>query len=291
MTTHFQHMHITAKTIRLLGMILIVLLFSSLTVMQAQAAPLRQTGCTLPATVTTADQLYDCITAANTNGAGLDTITLGADIDLADLTTSPLPNIGSTIVLQGAGYAIDGGWDGVDGSTVGVGIFNVEKDGNLTVNQATLHHGNGIPGGGIYNRGSLTITNSTFRNNLGTVGGAIANAHDNFTALGTATVTSSTFADNDGGVQGGAIHNDGAGGTVTVTNSTFSGNVADHGGAIYVSRGQVTATNNTFSGNSATVLGDATYSTGAGWRLYLAGNIFAGHCLRGDIKSPTVTTG
>ena len=31
-----------------------------------------------PATVTTTTELADCITAANANGAGLDTITLGA---------------------------------------------------------------------------------------------------------------------------------------------------------------------------------------------------------------------
>ena len=43
-------------------------------------------------TVTTADELYDCITLANANenpSPTADTITLGADIDLTSLTASP----------------------------------------------------------------------------------------------------------------------------------------------------------------------------------------------------------
>ena len=40
---------------------------------------------------------------------GLDTITLGVDIDLLTLPTSPLPDISSAIAVEGVGYAIDGG--------------------------------------------------------------------------------------------------------------------------------------------------------------------------------------
>ncbi len=246
---------------------------------RAATAPLLQAGCTLPATVTTADQLYDCITAANAGSGG--TITLGADIDLTTLTTSPLPNMHSTIVLEGAGYAIDGG-----GS---MGIFNVEKDGDLTVNQTTLQNGNGTPGGAIYNLGTLFVTNSTFSNNLATGGGAIYNYYDNLSGFGTATITNSTFSGNNGGSAGGAINN--TGGQVTVTNSTFSGNSASLGGAIYINRGQVTATSNTFAGNSASNLGDATYSIGVGWRLYLAGNIFVGSASGDNCRSQGSSAG
>ncbi|MCO5186069.1 MAG: hypothetical protein M9965_19295 [Anaerolineae bacterium] len=105
-------------------------------------------------TPTTADELSYCITTANNNGANLDTITLGADIDLTDLATSPLPNVTSTIVVEGAGHAIDGGDS--------VRLFYVGSTGNLTVNQATLQNGFAADGGGIYNNGgTLTVTDST----------------------------------------------------------------------------------------------------------------------------------
>ena len=241
-----------------------------------RAAPLMQASCTLPATVTTADQLYDCITAANAGSGG--TITLGADIDLATLTTSPLPVIESTIVLQGAGHAIDGGWDGVPSSGIGVRIFNVAKIANLTINQTTLKNGYGIPGGAIFNNGPLFVSNSTFSNNWGTGGGAIYN----FFSSGVVTVSNSTFTDNIAETIGGAINNS-TNGQVTVTNSTFSGNSSGgQGGAINNIGGEVRSTSNTFYGNSASNLGDAIYSQGtSGWRLYLAGNIFVGN-ISGD---------
>ena len=273
MTKQFQHLPITAKTVRLLGMILIMFLFSSLTVRHAEAAPPHQTGCTLPATVTTATQLADCITAANTNGAGLDTITLGANITLS----AALPQITTAIVVEGAGYFIDGADT--------YRIFYVISTGNFTINQVTLQNGNGTPGGAIYNLGALYVSNSTFANNVATGGGAIYNYYDNLSGFGTATISNSTFSGNNGGSAGGAINNTGDGGTVRVTNSTFSENVSDLGGAIYVNRGQVTATNNTFSGNSAATLGDATYSIGVGWRLYLAGNIIAGSASGDNCRS------
>ena len=122
----------------------------------ARPAPLRQQSCTLPATVITADELYDCITAANAGSGG--TITLGADIDLNTLTTSPLPTIRSTITLEGAGYAIDGGNS--------LGIFYVDGSGDFTVNLATLQNGFANFGGAIFNDGGVvTITNSTFSSN------------------------------------------------------------------------------------------------------------------------------
>ena len=246
MTKHFQHMHITAKTIRLMGMILIVLLFSSLTVLQAQAAPLRQTSCTLPATVTTAAQLGACITEANTNGASLNTITLGADITLS----AALPQITSTIVVEGASYAIDG-----DNSER---IFSVDAAGDLTINQITVQNGvtDGV-GGGIYNAGTLTVTSSTIANNsaLGasgsTYGGGIYND------FGTLTVIDSTISGNYADTSGGGIGTNGASSTVTVTNSTISGNSADvDGGGIY-NLGTLTVTYSTLADNN-------TISSGAG---------------------------
>ncbi|MCA9946919.1 MAG: hypothetical protein KC449_25735, partial [Anaerolineales bacterium] len=164
------------------------------------AAPLRQTGCTLPATVTTADQLYDCITVANAGSGG--TITLDADINLTDLTTSPLPQITSEITLEGDGHTIDGGWNGTPGS--GMQIFSVAGTGDFTVNQATLQHGEAANGGAIANDtgATLTVTNSVFSNNsANNRGGAIYS----FAYEVTLTVMNSTFSDNVAGGSGGAI--------------------------------------------------------------------------------------
>ena len=130
-----------------------------------RAAPLLQASCTLPATVTTANQLYNCITAANANGAGLDTITLGANINLTTLTTSPLPQITSAITLEGAGYTLDGGNSRQ--------IFNVGYGGDLTINEATLQNGFATNGGGaVYNDGTLTLINSTLSGNSAAAGAA-----------------------------------------------------------------------------------------------------------------------
>ncbi len=217
---------------------------------------LRQQACTLPATVTTADELYECITAANAGAGG--TITLGGDIDLTTLTTSPLPQIASAVVLEGGGYAIDGG-----GS---VRFFDVGASGDLAIDQATLRNGDTGSGGGIYNAGGVTVTDSTFSGNVASAfGGGIYNS-------GTLTVADSTFSGNEAGLGGGAIYN--LGGTASVIDSTFSGNSANNagGGIVNTNGGTFTATNSTFFGNAATVAGGILNDFGA--TLHLAGNLF-----------------
>ena len=77
--------------------------------------------------------LWDAITAANTDtatngcpaGSGADTITLGVNITL----TASLPEITSEIIIEGAGYDIDGNDQ--------YQIFRI-AGGNLTVNNITL---------------------------------------------------------------------------------------------------------------------------------------------------------
>ena len=170
-------------------------------------------------TVTTADELYNCITEANINGAGLDTITLGADIDLRTLTIRPLPQITSTIVVEGAGYAIDGGDS--------IRIFNVGASGDLTVNQATLQTGYASDnGGGISNSGTLTVTNSTISGNTAyNNGGGIYN-----NSTGTLMLTNNTFSGNNA-YNAGGLFNDG--GTVYIAGNifeeTYGGNCANTG--------------------------------------------------------------
>ncbi|MCA9967910.1 MAG: hypothetical protein KC423_26880, partial [Anaerolineales bacterium] len=179
-----------------------------------RAVPLLQASCTLPATVTTASQLRDCITAANGNGAGLDTITLGADITL----TLTLPQITTAITLEGAGYTLDGANSRQ--------IFNVGTAGDLTINEATLQNGFATNGGGaVYNDGTLTLINSTLSGNSAAAGAAVFN----FLAS-TFTATNSTFSGNTATTNGGAIYNLD---TMILTSNTFADNAAPTGGSLY----------------------------------------------------------
>ncbi len=202
-------------------------------------------------TVTSADELYECITLANANESPdltADTITLGADINLS----AALPQITSEITLEGANHFIDGGNS--------VQLFYVDGGGDFTVNQATLQNGSASNGGGIDNRGTLTVTDSTVSGNSATNGGGgIFN-------VSTLTVTSSTFSGNSATNGGGILE---LTGTLTVSNSTFSGNSAsDYGGGIR-NNGALTVTNSTFSGNNALNEGGISTLTTA----YLSGVI------------------
>jgi hypothetical protein len=79
--------------------------------------------------------------------------------------------------------------------------------------------------------------------------------------LTTATVLNSTFANNDGGLEGGAIYSY-YGNPLTVTNSTFVNNHAlAYAGAIGVFYGNATLKNNTFIGNTAGGFGSTILNT------------------------------
>lgn len=225
----------------------------------ATASLLRQ-SCTLPATVTTEAQLADCIAEANNNGAGLDTITLGADITLS----AALPQITTAITIEGAGYVVDG--------ADSYRVFEVSSTGNFTVNQITVLNGfTSTNGAGILNNsGIVTVTNSTFSGNsaLGlsgsTYGAGIYNNN------GTLTVTGSSFIGNYADTNGGAIATNGSLQTTTITNSTLSNNYAEsEGGGIYNPTGTVTVTHSTLSGNYSTYSG-GIFNEGT---LHLAGVI------------------
>jgi predicted outer membrane repeat protein len=189
--------------------------------------------------------LYDAITAANSDadtggcvaGSGADTIILQQDV----LLSAALPDITSTITIEGGGHKIDGQHN------IGFGsVLRVVSGGGLTLNEATVTGGNWPTyGGGIYNDdGTLTLTNSTVSDNAAYVGGGIYNYS------GTVTLTNSTVSGNVGEVGGGiCLYN--SGGTVTLTNSTVSGNTAEYGGGGIFSSGTLTLNNATVSSNSA----------------------------------------
>ncbi|MCA9997568.1 MAG: right-handed parallel beta-helix repeat-containing protein, partial [Anaerolineales bacterium] len=209
----------TIMSLAIMKRLLIICIFSlglfalvGLQPARVSAAPLLQTSCTLPATVTTATQLANCITAANANGAGLDTITLGANITLS----AALPQITTAITIEGAGYTLNG--------NNSVRIFDVTSTGNLTVKHATLQNGfiSGS-GGAIQANGTVTLIGNTFLGNSAVNGGAVSGSSNTVTAI------NNTFSGNAASNGGGAIYSIGP---VVLTNNTFVDNSAPNGDSI-----------------------------------------------------------
>ncbi len=205
--------------------------------------------------------LADAIVSANTDtasggcpaGSGGDTIILQTDVTLA----AALPEIASTITIEGGGHFISGN----NNETV-IRVLTVGSRGKLTLNETTITGGNAASGsgGGIDNSGTVTLTNCTVGGNTATgMGGGIFNN-------GTVTLTNSTVSGNKTSSYysfGGGIYNMG---TVMLTNSTVSGNTAytytySCGGGIF-NIGTVTLTNSTVSGNTA--YNTYSYSIGGG---------------------------
>ena len=170
-------------------------------------------------------------------------------------------------------------------------IFQVNKDGILTLNYLTVQNGksDGV-GGGILNYGKLTLTHSIVSGNTG--GGINSFNYDTVVILtnsrvsdnsgvpfgggivigGTLTLTNSIVSDNSAGLLGGiggGINSQTFGSTVTLMNSTVSGNSASKGGGIYSGGGAaLTMANSTVSGNSA----GYHNGTGAGGGIYSQGS-------------------
>ena len=210
--------------------------------------------------------LIDAINAANNDaasgtcpaGSGADTITLLQDVTLTaadnddNRNANGLPRISSAITINGDGYTISRA-----AGAPAFRFFHVTADGVLTLNDLTLHNGDGVTfnepeAGALYVawRSTATVNRSTFTANRAFAGGAIYNSGD-------LTVNESTFSGNVSTGNGGGINN---WGRLTVNNSTVSGNSAGYnGGAIY--NGQmVTVTHSTVSDNSATNQGGSIFN-------------------------------
>jgi len=129
------------------------------------------------------------------------------------VTTGTLQvNSGTTVTINGNGYALDGGNTHL--------VLRLIGGATLNLNNVTVRNGNGnsgiFAGGGIWNTGTVTISNSTISGNTGLVAGGIFND-----GIGTLTISNSTISGNTGTFSGGGIRN---GGTVTVTNTILSAN-------------------------------------------------------------------
>ncbi len=189
-----------------------------------------------------ADRIFHLIT-------GTESVTLKGLV----ISGGSAPGGGGILIEPGTSLTFDDGAVISNTSIFGGGIYN--NQGNLTLNQVTVHGNNATcgnclsDGGGIENYfGTATLDNVTISNNsAGYVGGGIA------TVAGAMTLANVTISGNN--VRGGSTTDAGGGiytgSPLTLTNVTVSGNYAPNGGGIYVGFYMASLTNVTLSGNSA----------------------------------------
>ncbi len=228
-----------------------------------QAADITVDGvCTLADAITAANNDADAGNCVASGAYGNDTITLQTDVTLA----AALPEIKSTIIIEGGGHFISGNNDENVGS-----VLRITDGGNLTLNDATVtgghsKHGGGIyiasgtvtlnnstvsenlggsSGGGIYViRSSVTLTDSTINKNGATVGGGL------YVSSCVLTLNNSTVLENWAGFPGGGIYATESS-IVTLTDSTISGNGGEYGAGIEAHSSTITLNSSTVSGNEA----------------------------------------
>ena len=213
--------------------------------------------------------LADAIEAANSDeavggcpaGDGADTIALSADVTLDQM----LPAVNSTVILEGKGFTISGGFQ--------FQIFVIEK-GELWLNEVTLSNGYAGWGGAISNEGLVRISNSVFNGNYADYqGGAVYSEGElqvrdstfdrNYAGYGGAVqisgvglIDSVDFTNNEAQFGGGAIDiglvdtSTAVYPEVAILNSRFSGNIAGWGGAL-LAEGALSITGSAFSRNEA----------------------------------------
>ena len=185
--------------------------------------------------------LNDC----ESGDSGHDTIVLTGAVTL----DAALPNITSSMTIDGAGYSISG--------AASYRIFNI-RSGSVTLENVTLQDGvagGSSSGGAIHmtSSGTLTITNSIIKDNTAFGGGGISANNGGVTIK-----NSSIYGNRATRAGGGGVYVSGGRG-VTILNSSLYDNFADgssgSGGAIYVSLGSATLTHVTLHDNRATRAG------------------------------------
>ena len=221
---------------KLIGFFIILALASSaLVVIPVLAAGSEGTSTfssTSTATVTNnADSGAGSLRQAIANASNGDTINF--DNDYTITLASQLEIIDKTITITGAGHHIT-----ISGNNA-VRVFyvgdSIHGSGNLTINHLNIVNGaskvDECAGSAVACGGGLMLEYLT-----------------------AATVSNSTFWNNDGGIEGGAIYS--YYGDLKVVNSTFLNNHAlAYAGAIQVFYGRAILTNNTFTGNTAALSG------------------------------------
>ncbi|MCP5098322.1 MAG: tandem-95 repeat protein, partial [Chloroflexi bacterium] len=192
-------------------------------------------------TVATETELNDALSCFSQQiVADTYTVTLTADITLTASTitvTNSTP--GMQLLIDGAGFAVDGG------SVLGIRPFTIDNTA-VTMQDITISGGyvtdTDNHGGGIYvSNGDLAVSNSTIGDNI-----ADAGSGGGLFALNSGvTINNSTFNSNVSNVSGGAIASQNS--TVDVTNSTFSANGAYIGAGIHADLSTITVTHSTLS--------------------------------------------
>jgi CSLREA domain-containing protein len=219
--------------------------------------------------------LREAITTANALGRD-DFITFAPGVTGTIQLSSALPNLSSTIGMQGPGpslltvrrniggnyriFTVSNGTtagpivrlggltiaNGAMSGDVGGGIYNY--NGRLTLTNCALSSNSALNGGGIYNDGSfgngnasLTLSRCTLSGNVATSGGGIVN-DGSFDGIASLTLSNCTLSGNSasGGGDGGGIYNLGSNGgnaSIAITNSTLSGNSASSKGGGIINNG------------------------------------------------------
>jgi CSLREA domain-containing protein len=239
--------------------------------------------------------LREAINYANSIG-GTDTITFSNDYTFT--LGSQLPEVTSTIIIDGEGPANTIIQAGATQNTANWRVFSVGSGGNLTLSQVTVRYGvcdggcegpNTI-GGGIYvSSGALTINNSVVTANNSDDGGAGL-----YSGVGSlVTITKSTFSENSSSGAGTAIVNQAS---MTISNSTITNNISTTSYAGGIRNVGITATldiyNSTVSGNTSNSLAsDAANIVHESGALNINNTIIANAINGGDcaINGGTVT--
>ena len=236
----------------------------------------------------TAASCTDAALDAALAGGGLVTFNCGGPATIENSTPKKIAvattvDGGGLITISGARGLLFSVAAGIEFAVHNLTIANSGQSGitslggSLIVTHSTFtgnNQGTSFPGGGIIVfGGTLSVSDSSFTGNGG--GGIDLNGDE-----GSATVSNSTFAENDAGDNdGGGIEN--GDWTLAVTNSTFIGNRSGAGGAIENSGGTLTVINCSFSGNNGQVAGGAVNNivdfSGSAGPVTVTNSIFSGN--------------
>ncbi len=263
------------------------------------AVALSVTAFLLPAAgASAANVTVDCtgLQTALTNAGNGDVITIQQGASCTG--TVPFTTTHADLTIQGAGT----------GSTLGGGgahqAWSSTSSGAITFKNLTFQHGDAANEGGlVFLDGNVTPTFDSDRfvdgHAHGLGGGAIwvaSTAPTGVTTVRNSTFGSSTPADANSGVQGGALAVFGYG--LSISGSTFTGNTAQgsgtNGGAVYgVLSGPLTIASTTLSANTAT-----TTSQGFGGAVAaradsvtVTGSTVSGNSITSSVNSTSLAGG
>ncbi|MGH3054507.1 MAG: choice-of-anchor Q domain-containing protein, partial [Gaiellaceae bacterium] len=148
-------------------------------------------------------------------------------------------------------------------------IFTTTFDHNFTTNTDTTGFGGALL---VTDGATATVTSSTFSDNQAHTGGAIDARSGSHLFIDRTSIDRNSTTHDRGGSDGGGIDIDVS--TAMLTNVTISGNSGSQGGAITTFAGEVTLSNVTLSDNSAIY--------GAGYNTFLGTHTFTNVTLSGN---------